>query len=437
MDLINKSFYIYECNDKWVKDNNYLRKLELDDYCARKYRKFYRPSNYELKSIPIIDIYHEALQEKTYNVYLDDNKISQTIFKINEMRRKINKESIRKDDIDEELILLTFSPESLKLLKEKTKIDSYNKQHQLPYKNTQVKNFSIPLKKLYEIEFLFIHKGLNMRRISRMVNVKYHHIVKYLKRYNKLDFDKKNVLNENKNNKIDQNDLKEFYKIFDEIKDLRLQGKEIFMECKDRMKCCKNISYSTFYRFFLSSNRLSYKKEKIIANVKKPVKKGICRIISISLLINLIKNGARVLFFDETTFQMTNLVKKSWFWKGTQNTLNIDQPCKFVKLIMLTSFRKIVSFRIQTKSSNGNNIYNFLKDTLAEFTRGRDKSDETIIILDNAPKNRVKKIKNLVYRFNIRLFFTTPTSPQMNFIENIFFDYKRLIRNSEVRTRYV
>ena len=59
-----------------------------------------------------------------------------------------------------------------------------------------------------------------------------------------------------------------------------------------------------------------------------------------------------------------------------------------------------------------------------------------VLVMDNSPKNRIKKIKRLPSKNYLAILYTIPTSPFLNFIETIFYFLKQEVQKSLYTTKY-
>lgn len=435
--FVDSIFNIYKINMSYINSINDIFEFVIDFCDKRRFEKFYRSEDPHVKYLQAIDIYHNKKQENEFCLFLKKEHIYKMMEVINKLFHESNFEKSNTTEEFKRLLNDKFSKNSINELKAKLAKDKEESNYQGLKRNFKIKSSGFTQNQLEEVKYLYQVKNLDMRKISRKLNLKYHRVVGSIRRFQrknkKLNWEKISQ----RRQRFSEADLKDFFAIFTSLKNQRLSGDQIFRVCKEKMKCLQNISYSYFYQTFMKNKQLSFKKEKISCNMKNPTKKGRCRLMTIYLLTKMIERKVEVLFFDESTFQMANLAKRSWCFRNQPNELDIKHPCQFVKLMMITSLFEVTAFKLQIRSSTGNDIYTFLKSSINAIMKTKKRNEEVVIVLDNAPKNRIKKIKNLTKNFNIRLFYITPTSPDINFIENLFFELKRQVRNAEVKQRYV
>lgn len=72
-----------------------------------------------------------------------------------------------------------------------------------------------------------------------------------------------------------------------------------------------------------------------------------------------------------------------------------------------------------------NETTGFLISLVSHFRSRRNGAPNIFLVLDNAPKNKSNRINEIVNLGLFHMVFTTPITPQHNFIESIFFFVKQ------------
>lgn len=128
-----------------------------------------------------------------------------------------------------------------------------------------------------------------------------------------------------------------------------------------------------------------------------------------------------LLSFDVTSIKSSNLSKTAWVQDDYQVPReNIKFPI-LNHIFGLMSFDRLESVSILYSNITGQTTYEFILQSLQSIlTNNTNKGRKIAIILDNAPTNKVPKIFELCEKIGVVLIFTSPRSPMLNPIEDIW-----------------
>ena len=98
--------------------------------------------------------------------------------------------------------------------------------------------------------------------------------------------------------------------------------------------------------------------------------------------------GIIILYYEEVNFQLDNGKKKTWKLSDQRKIKRIAQTNFFLKLNMITSNSKVISFKISTNHDNCLKTFDFISSTINKLKRGEFKRRIIFMVLDNFPRNR-------------------------------------------------
>ena len=166
-------------------------------------------------------------------------------------------------------------------------------------------------------------------------------------------------------------------------------------------------------------------------------KKKECRKTFLSILFRMINSKKIILFFDECCFHSPASSFKIWGEKGKKDSYFINNPNIFLKLIMITNLHKVISFSMSFNKINSEKTFQFIQSSIYFVRKKLSMEKKIIMVLDNAPKNRSKKLKDLSEKKWVSLLYTVPTTPQENFIVQIFGILKKKMNKKLYRLKLV
>lgn len=87
---------------------------------------------------------------------------------------------------------------------------------------------------------------------------------------------------------------------------------------------------------------------------------------------------------------------------------------------MLVEKDQVLAFELSDEDHRQSDIERFPRESLLNIRAKRNLVDPSIIVLDNGPKNRSRGLRVLANSGPFMLFYTKPTSPEQNFVEQVF-----------------
>lgn len=229
--------------------------------------------------------------------------------------------------------------------------------------------------------------------------------------------------------------LQQFKKLFPDFQEENLTIDQMFGEMKHVCPYFTSISRSYFYSNFIKRQGFVFVKPKITHSLFQKEKKNDCRILTTYLIYRIIESRQFLLFYDETTIQMTKTSYSTWFHRTEKKERAVRVTNTFLKLNLITSMNQIISFAITFGAFKGFSVSQLIISTCNHISEKQAKDKDIFVVLDNAPKNRLNMLKEQCTKGNFSLVYTTPTTPQHNFAESIFFFIKRKIDRRKFKIR--
>jgi hypothetical protein len=100
-------------------------------------------------------------------------------------------------------------------------------------------------------------------------------------------------------------------------------------------------------------------------------------------------------------------------------------PAVTIKMLCMIDRERLTAFCLSDKSFTGQAVANFTSSVLHHAARIMPTDASSYLVLDNAPKNRTQKMKDIAALSGTTLAYITPTTPEHNMIENFFFGVKK------------
>ncbi len=197
------------------------------------------------------------------------------------------------------------------------------------------------------------------------------------------------------------------------------------------------ISVSSFLLHIVRESGAKFLKSKIVHRCFQPELKSICRPLTTHILSRIIPSQRTVLFYDETTFTVGSHNQRNWFGPCEKNVKVVDRSNLFLKVNLVVTLEKVVAFFMSFEPVNASAIDNFLKSVTQMITKDPKFSLPVFIVMDNGPKNRSKSLTKLTSINAARFVYTTPTTPEHNFIEVLFGILKRKVLGLPNGSAYV
>ena len=193
----------------------------------------------------------------------------------------------------------------------------------------------------------------------------------------------------------------------------------------------RTISRSHFYLNFLKRQGYVFIKPKLKHALLQTGKKSKCRVLTTFAIYSVIKSKHLLMFYDETTIQMTKSGHYSWFHRTETKKRQIRVTNTFLKLNMIMTMDRVVSFTMSFEPFCSTAVQEFITTTCNHVFKNEANGRDIYLVLDNAPKNRSKALMENCRTGVFRMILTTPTTPQHNFAESIFFFVKKQIDRRE------
>lgn len=177
---------------------------------------------------------------------------------------------------------------------------------------------------------------------------------------------------------------------------------------------------STFYSRVLKENGFVFRKGKIRHGKTNDEQKQLPRYFNGLLIQRLSFTHSQLFFFDETVINLGTFGRRYWWRKGEAKKVNLTRPSLFWRIIMLVKNDRIVAFELCDGDHRNEDVTRFLRSSMIQVREQNPSSDLPIVVLDNGSKNRSRNIRRLANSGLFILCYTTPTSPEQNFIERVF-----------------
>ena len=266
-----------------------------------------------------------------------------------------------------------------------------------------------------------------MKAISHSLNRPYHQIRLLLKagRTNQRSEDILQRKSQLRSKRIEA--VKLFHTNFRRYQEDFMTINQMFDDMRARNEFCRDMSRSHFYKFFVRQQGFVFVKPKLKHSMFQVARKQESRYLTTFLLYKIIHAKHVLLFYDETTIQMTKSGFASWFHRTDAKEKQIRVTNQFLKLNLVTSMTKLISLCITFDSFDSQDVSHLINRTCIHLSENEAKGQEIFVVMDNAPKNRAKFLTELCENGPYRIVMTTPTTPQHNFAESIFFFVKKRV----------
>ena len=190
----------------------------------------------------------------------------------------------------------------------------------------------------------------------------------------------------------------------------------------------RQMSKNRFYTIFFKKVGLKFARPRGVQGAFCESKKIICRRLTTFLIERILAADQELLFYDESTVQLTLQTQKSWFfpWENRSRTFKVTN--KFLKLGLISSMEGIIAFSLTFGNASSSKIANFVRSAVAFYRKQKRNNGEIFLLMDNGPKNRSVEMNEAASLGLFRIIFSTPTTPQHNFVESLFYFVKKNIR---------
>ena len=277
-------------------------------------------------------------------------------------------------------------------------------------------------------------KQCSIASIAKKTSIPYHQVRQVIKELQQTKFDIQSEKKDIDEQKDKIQSLETFQKVFPNFQDKNLTVSQMFKRLQTKFPFFENISRSHFYVNFLKRQGYVYVKPKLKHSLFQTAKKSQSRVLTTFLIYSVIKSKQFLMFYDETTIQMTKSGHYSWFHRTEAKERQIRVTNTFLKLNVIMTMDRLIAFTLSFEPFRSTAVQTFITTTCNHVFKHEAKDQDIYLVLDNAPKNRSKTLTEDCKNGVFRLIMTTPTTPQHNFAESIFHFVKKQIDRREFNT---
>jgi hypothetical protein len=373
------------------------------------------------KPIFILDFYHDPDQFKYLTFTICHKDFVDLKRTISLYFNYLNEESFLSDFNNFNKFLMASSDRTISFCHSTISQISLSNSKKGKISKHKIIKFDKQIDEAIKCQKIFLTTNATVTDVSKILKIPYHRVSKIHRNLAHIDELKA------QRNKIYQNDLRDknenqiFMEFFKNNPQTHHSLQEIYISFKRMYPELVPYSKSWFHKKFIQGNQISFKKTKIKNLSKNEEFKNKCRIIFISKLFHCLKSNNHTFFFDESTFEYLSDQLYGYAEKGQRSIKYLNYTPYYLKLFMIVDMNQVHGFQLTFNSTTGDMTYNFINDFLQRQKNKMDcKNESIVLILDNSPKNRIQRIKNLAINREVTLYYTVPTSPFTNFIENLF-----------------
>ena len=151
----------------------------------------------------------------------------------------------------------------------------------------------------------------------------------------------------------------------------------------------KCLSRSSIYKII--KNELKYKYRKTSVKTSKILSNTYIKycFFLIKILVRGLKQGADIIFLDESGFHTKNNNYYTWRRKEEEIYNHLDENKKF-NLLIAVSKNKIIKYKIIEESTNEANFYKFMEEMVKSLRETEKK--KSIILMDNCTSHLTSKL---------------------------------------------
>lgn len=201
---------------------------------------------------------------------------------------------------------------------------------------------------------------------------------------------------------------------------------EIYKEKKSLM------TFSRIMKYHLN-------KHFIKTTVKNPkLNKNLYKFLShffIKGIVRSLKLGLKLIFIDETGFQLEN--NNYYCWRCYKEEIQGGATIKLkdrINLISAVDDKEIIHFKIINKTVKHNDFIDFMEEMKDKI--GENEIKKYVLIMDNAKYHLHKQVKKFVLNHKLKILTNCPYLSKFNGIEYVFRTiktqiYKKLINNKK------
>jgi hypothetical protein len=153
------------------------------------------------------------------------------------------------------------------------------------------------------------------------------------------------------------------------------------------------------------------------------------KVLFLKHMAKRLRDGAIIIFIDESKFQNNHNKMKTWTLLGRENVVSYEEKVKKINLILSCTFEGIFTYTLTEENINHKTIFKFI-DKIADKIYESDTLKHKLLqgkidlYLDNASSHIAKKVKKYATNIGINLLFPPPYLPTYNLAEFFFCDMK-------------
>lgn len=266
---------------------------------------------------------------------------------------------------------------------------------------------------------------MSRKQAALSFNVNYHSICWIYRKYCKENVIKKSKRGGKKPMKLDDTHIRFIKSAIEENCALTLKALKILLFENFSI----NVSLSTIERqignFGFSFKRISTVTLKSISNDMKEK-----RVSYACWFLKLRNENRNIIFYDETGFQvvMRNLYGRSVVGKKAIKTVP-SLKSKNITVMAAMSNKALILYESHTTPCNRTKLLQYMGRLIDKLEE--NEMENTVIIMDNASFHKCSEIRSFVENTSHELAYLPAYSPFFNPIENLFSQWKQLVRNFE------
>jgi len=193
----------------------------------------------------------------------------------------------------------------------------------------------------------------------------------------------------------------------------------------------RNISKSKIYSYLHNELNYTYKKNSYATPPAFDTSQIIVRFKVCKLLIGYYLEGKNVIFIDESGLS-SNISHLYSFSKAGTKPYRIGKPkSSRLNFIMAINSHGIFGYQVRQGPHNEHSYISFIQDLIRKVKSfGPEYAENTIFYCDNHPAHKSELALRMISFFGIRMLFAPIAYYQINPIELVFSQIKRIVKKS-------
>ena len=195
---------------------------------------------------------------------------------------------------------------------------------------------------------------------------------------------------------------------------------------------CISLSVSSFKRALKESGKIRFRYPKVRHFYKmKPLNKVRSRYL-LKILLRAIKEQARLVFGDESSFANDVGRQKTWQEADCHEIVLNNKSLASFSLTIAVTETEVLHHSMVNVRNTGALFQQFLLETLKKLRKADSRTGETgrktVIVVDNCPTHKSKKILALAREHGAQVAFLPGYAPELNAAELFFASIKQKAR---------